>query len=779
MKNLILILSLICVAAGFSQDAPLNMTLLSHINYQTLHGANLNDVWGYVDETGKEYAIVGTTKGTSIVDISNPASPVEVFWVAGSESIWRDPCVSGNHAYITTEAQDGLTIIDLSPLPQSNDLPVSIYTGPQGNEWESAHTCFVSPQGFAYIFGANRGGRGVIILDVQTDPMNPIELGVFDEWYVHDGFERNDTLYLGHIYDGFFSLVDVSDKSNPVLLGTQTTSSLFTHNVWPSSSGQYAFTTDEVSGAFIDVYDISDPNNMVLVEKIQHSPGMGVIPHNVHVVGDYLVTSYYSDGVIIHDATNPKNLVKVGQFDTYPTQTTGFNGCWGVYPFFPSGNMVAADITEGLFILGANYQKAAYLEGVVKEQGSNAPLNDVRVKISVSDQPERTSPNGEYATGIFGSGTYDVTFFKVGYFPKTEQVILINGQTSFKETFLTPIPPFFATVEVKDAQTNQSISDAHIKLSHPLIEHENLSNGLGEREFTLFYRENYEIFVGKWGYRTNCSSQVIDETTNTITVFLSKGYYDDFEFDFGWNVSGNAVTGKWERGIPNPTNQTVMDADANYDCGKQAYVTGNHPNQNPDFDDVDKGTTTLISPQMDWTNLNDVHVSYAWAFYCFHGPETPDDELRILLSNGTQVIQIDAWGGAQGNPMNFEYREKAVSGLIPFTTTMQLFVRISDEDPNMNVTEAAFDHFQITEGSSLNTMENVEEELEVYPNPTQGMLFLKNLKVGEELVLMDLSGRCIFTSQVDNPEMKISLEAFKPGVYLLTAGKSSFKIIKK
>jgi hypothetical protein len=43
---------------------------------------------------------------------------------------------------------------------------------------------------------------------------------------------------------------------------------------------------------------------------------------------------------------------------------------------------------------------------------------------------------------------------------------------------------------------------------------------------------------------------------------------------------------------------------------------------------------------------------------------------------------------------------------------------------------------------------------------------------------MDLSGRCIFTSQVDNPEMKISLEAFKPGVYLLTAGKVALKSLK-
>ncbi|MBM3423947.1 MAG: hypothetical protein FJY06_00455 [Bacteroidetes bacterium] len=74
-------------------NAQLNVDSLSHINYQQLHGANLNDVWGYEDELGNEYAIVGTSKGTSIVDITNPTSPVEVFWYPGSESIWRDPCI--------------------------------------------------------------------------------------------------------------------------------------------------------------------------------------------------------------------------------------------------------------------------------------------------------------------------------------------------------------------------------------------------------------------------------------------------------------------------------------------------------------------------------------------------------------------------------------------------------------------------------------------------------------------------------------------------------------
>lgn len=147
----------------FALKAQFSIDSLSHIDYQALHGANLNDVWGYVDELGNEYAIVGTSKGTSIVNITNGVQPQEVFWLAGSESIWRDPCVFGDYAYVTTEAEDGLLIIDLSPLPQSVNLSHTFYTGPSATPWQSAHTCYTSPSGYAYIFGANRGNGGVII----------------------------------------------------------------------------------------------------------------------------------------------------------------------------------------------------------------------------------------------------------------------------------------------------------------------------------------------------------------------------------------------------------------------------------------------------------------------------------------------------------------------------------------------------------------------------------------------------------------------------------------
>ena len=711
---------LVVVFCVFEMSFAQNIDSLSHIDYQALHSANLNDVWGYVDEFGNEYAIVGTSKGTSIVDISNPTNPIEVFWLPGSESIWRDPCVYGNYAYITTEAEDGLQIIDLSPLPQSNVLPNVIYTGPTNNPWQSAHTCFVDENGYVYVFGANRGNGGAIILDVQTNPMNPIEVGSFDSWYVHDGYSRNDTLYLAHIYDGFFSLVDVANKSNPILLGTKTTPSNFTHNIWPSSNGQFVYTTDEVSGAYIAAYDIHNPNNIFEVDRIQNSPGKGVIPHNTHVKGDYLITSYYSDGITIHDITSADNIVKVGSYDTYPGQTTGFDGCWGVYPYYPSGTIIAADITKGLFILGPNYQKACYLIGNVTDQNTGNNLSGVKVQITGSDQPELTSTIGVYKSGILTPGNYSVSFTKVGYYPKTEVVQLFQNQEIVLNIELIPIPPFNLTVQVKEALSGNLIPNAQIKLVHSLIQHDGISNGIGEENFTLFYQGNYEVFVGKWGHLVHCSSQIIDQNIQVLVIELTTGYSDNFEFDLGWSLTGTATTGMWERGIPVETgiNSQVGRAD-DWECGQNAYVTGNSYTFNPDFDDVDNGTTVLISPQMDLTAYTNAHINYSKGYYTYYGPNFLDDSLKIIISNGSENALIDFVAPPYGNPMVWERVSIPISGLIPLTNTMQLFVRTSDENPNINITEAAFDRFSVT-NYSIAEVDELERKLIVYPNPNQG-----------------------------------------------------------
>jgi choice-of-anchor B domain-containing protein len=764
-RNVILIVFLSLI--GFQSKAQLNIDSLSHIDYQQLHQANLNDVWGYVDEQGNEYAIVGTSKGTSIVNITDGANPQEVFWLAGTESIWRDPCVYGNYAYVTTEAEDGLLIIDLSPLPQSTNLPTSLYTGPSSNPWQSAHTCFTSPNGYGYIFGANRGNGGVIMLDLHSNPMSPVEVGTYDPFYVHDGFERNDTLYIGHIYDGFFSIVDVSDKANPLLIGTKTTPNAFTHNIWPSANGQVVYTTDEISGAYIAAYDITDGSNITELDRVQSTTNSFVIPHNVHVRGEYLVTSYYSDGVIIHDATYPYNLVQVGNYDTYIGQTPGFDGCWGVYPFFPSGKAVAADITKGLYVLGMSYNKACYLEGTVTDAVSGQTLSNVSVQLSSAVMLEKTNQQGFYATGTAISGIYTVSFSKAGYYPMTLSTSLINGALTTINVPLIPITPFTLEVNVLEYGTNIPIPDAQIRLSHPLIEHNGITNGLGVEDFTLYYQENYRMTVGKWGYQTFCTDTMITAGSNVLTVYLVPGYFDDFEFDFGWSVSGNATTGMWERGVPNPTLNAVQAIDADWDCGKMAFVTGNDVGLSPDHDDIDKGYTQLLSPQMDFSSYATPYINFARSFFCFYGPGTVDDTMSVYLMNGTTSVLLQQEIGPQGNLMEFEYFSFPVSGLLPMTNTMQLKIVIADYDPNVNITEGALDHFSVTNQPTANVQNLAEDAWTIYPNPTSERLFLNGTKSIGEWNIFGMNGQVLQHGTTQDSNLEVSVESLTSGMYFI------------
>jgi hypothetical protein len=236
-------------------------------------------------------------------------------------------------------------------------------------------------------------------------------------------------MWTSEIYQGWFRVIDVSDKTNPGLLGQQNTPGNFNHNAVPSNNGQYLFTTDEVSNSYVTSYDVSDLSNITELDRFQANPGTSSIGHNVHVKGNFLVIAYYRDGVIIADATHPDNLIKVGNYDTSPLSGSGYNGCWEAYAFLPSGNIIAADIEEGLFVLGVTYKQACYLTGTVTDYSTGAALNGVTVTIvNATDATTTTNLSGAYATGYAAAAKYSVTFSKTGYWTKTiAKVSLSSG----------------------------------------------------------------------------------------------------------------------------------------------------------------------------------------------------------------------------------------------------------------------------------------------------------------------------------------------------------------
>src|SRR5690554_6342819 len=79
----------------------------------------LNEVWGYVDSNGVEYALVGRQDGFSIISLADTLNPVQVYSDTGLITTWRDIKTWQNYAYVISEAPEGLEIYDLSSLPDT------------------------------------------------------------------------------------------------------------------------------------------------------------------------------------------------------------------------------------------------------------------------------------------------------------------------------------------------------------------------------------------------------------------------------------------------------------------------------------------------------------------------------------------------------------------------------------------------------------------------------------------------------------------------------------
>ena len=445
MKRLTHILSFVLLTVLWaSAQSPKNLSMLSSM---TFTGQTLAGCWHYNSTSGNEYAIVGASNGLVIVDITNPTTPNLVLQTPGPNSLWHEVKVLGDYAYGVSEGVDpnnilnGLQIIDLRYLPDS--APTKFYQGDGAilNQLTSAHT--VTADGhYVYVNGHNINilGSGILILDV-TDPWNPVYTGAITSNYCHDSYVRGDTLYSSEIYAGQFSIFDISDRSTPVLITSQSTPSLFNHSAWLSDNSQYLFVTDEKPNAPMTSYDVADFSNITQLDTFYNGLFTSSEVHNVRVLNDFVLCPSYGSQLTLVDAAHPHNLIEVGNF------TTGTSLCWDADPYTNSGNIIATDMNSGvLYILAPTYTRACYLEGNVTDSLTGISLNNVAVTLSSLSIVANTAPSGDYATGCADSGTYVVSFSRTGYVTKTFSVNLQNGQQVTLDVQLLPIGASVANI---------------------------------------------------------------------------------------------------------------------------------------------------------------------------------------------------------------------------------------------------------------------------------------------------------------------------------------------
>ncbi len=468
MKLALLFLGMLFTHIASVQSQNLNVKFRSKLSYGSQSCSN---ICGFVDATGREYALMGAEKGLSIVDVTNPDSPVQIIQIPGPTSNWREIKVRGSYAYVTTEGGGGLQIVNMTSLPDKKGIVYKSWTGDGAiaGKLTSIHSLHID-NNFVYLYGSKLFGGGAVVVDV-TNPYTPKYVGNYQNKqmpYVHDGYVRNDTLYACHIYDGYYTIVDFRKKSAPVVLGTKETPTKFTHNSWLSQNSKTLFTTDENTKSFLASYDVSDPSNITELDRIQSNPGKGSIVHNTHILNvegnDFAVTSWYRDGFTIVDVGRPSNMVQVGNYDTYPSGSgNGFNGDWGIYPFLPSGNLVVSNIEDGLFVYTPTYVRACYLEGTVTDSTTGMPINGASIQIQSISLTLSSKNTGEYAWGMPSpGGTYTVKYSKAGYFPKTiTGVSLTSGNVNLQNVKLLSLAASIPEIEkvVVNAYPNPFTND--------------------------------------------------------------------------------------------------------------------------------------------------------------------------------------------------------------------------------------------------------------------------------------------------------------------------------
>lgn len=123
---------------------------------------------------------------------------------------------------------------------------------------------------------------------------------------------------------------------------------------------------DDTPWSGIRIWDYSDPTNPVLASTFNTvcsadpfdascDPRGTYSSHNVVVDGDKAYISWYSDGVVVLDISDPYNPVEIGRYTqsgaAFEDSNAGPQDVWGVYKESGSPRIFASDRNGGLYVL--------------------------------------------------------------------------------------------------------------------------------------------------------------------------------------------------------------------------------------------------------------------------------------------------------------------------------------------------------------------------------------------------------------------------------------------
>jgi len=593
-----------CFSEGY------NMQLLSNMSFSQ----TCNDITGFYQDE-REFAVIGLQSGAAIVDITDPYNPFQIEIIEGSSSTWRDLKYWDRHVYIGTEAEDGVKIVSVDNL----DEPVLVNTV---FDFVSSHNIYIDSDGYLYVVGAD--DNDIWIYDLE-DPANPNLVGTWNlenetssqAGYCHDIEVYNNKLYCASIYVGYFRIIDVSNKANPITILSHFTGTdgISTHDVAISEDENYLFTGDENLGGHIKAWNISDYNNINLIDEYQTPEGEQHSAHNLYIKPgtNNLYISYYADGTRIVDISNPYELEEIAYYDFSDTEGLYVSN-WGVYPYLPSGNIISSDRELGLFVLSIG--------------GVSIIHEDVQ-DVSLDDSP---------------------------YVP-----------------FIAFVDSFDGTIE--DVTLHYSLDNINW---NDISMYNNMDNRYEAiMTFDQFNVIIYYYITATNSIGQSSKYPQIEESVSFIYGDLIDIVFQDFEDENNWSVESTASVGEWEQGVPIGTSlqggfanlDFIVQTNEDYsENGDKCFVTGNYDVDQPGGGDIDGGETILYSDTYNLEQYPDVLLSY-WRWYTNDLGNNP----------GSDIWNVQASSDGGVNWVDLEYTSISMNQWYERRFVLSNFIDLSDE----------------------------------------------------------------------------------------------------